>query len=227
MDHHNFESRSISELVSFLRTAFRDKDFDKVEEVLVAKEVKMRKEIEIKNKEYELLQSKYEFLRLDNLTHESMVEQDKVEADPKGFGKLKEMESEIQQLKELIIKVNEDREKKKSALDGFAKTLEVVKEAQEDDKLTVQKLNYKNSQLQSAIEAAKKENKEYKKTTKVLRRKNLRMRRRKYEELEHRVSQLENVSAIVENGEPIASNRNDNLNGKRVDKIDNEQVNYR
>uniref|UniRef100_A0A9I9EE76 Uncharacterized protein n=1 Tax=Cucumis melo TaxID=3656 RepID=A0A9I9EE76_CUCME len=35
----------------------------------------MRKEIESKNKEYELLQSKCEFLRLDNLTHESMVDQ--------------------------------------------------------------------------------------------------------------------------------------------------------
>uniref|UniRef100_A0A9I9EFN8 TSA1-like protein n=1 Tax=Cucumis melo TaxID=3656 RepID=A0A9I9EFN8_CUCME len=41
----------------------------------------MRKEIESKNKEYEILQSKYEFLRLDNLTHDSMVDQDKIEVD--------------------------------------------------------------------------------------------------------------------------------------------------
>ncbi|KAA0047373.1 TSA1-like protein [Cucumis melo var. makuwa] len=68
----------------------------------------MRKEIESKNKEYELLQSKYEFLRLDSLTHDSMVDEDKIEVDRKGFGKRKEpieesrkMESEIQQLKEL------------------------------------------------------------------------------------------------------------------------------
>ncbi|XP_031739615.1 TSA1-like protein [Cucumis sativus] len=237
VDDDNFESRSISELVSFLRTAFRAKDFDKVEEALVAKEVKMRKEIESKNKEYELLQSKYEFLRLDNLTHKSMVEQDKVEVDPKGFGKwkerfeeLKEMESEIQQLKELIIKVNEDREKKKSALDGFEKMLEAVKEAQEDDRLTIQKLKHKNSELQSAIEAAKRENDEHEKSIEELRTKNLKLvyaikkteedsrrdmeehyyeRRRKYEELSCRVSQLENVRTVIEKGEPIASNRNE------------------
>ncbi|KAA0050652.1 TSA1-like protein [Cucumis melo var. makuwa] len=53
----------------------------------------MRKEIESKNKEYEFLQSKCEFLRPD---------QDKIKLDPKGFGKwketieeLKEMETEI------------------------------------------------------------------------------------------------------------------------------------
>ncbi|KAA0044878.1 TSA1-like protein [Cucumis melo var. makuwa] len=182
VDDDNFESRSISELVSFLRTAFRAKDFDKVEEVLVAKEVKMRKEIESMNKEYELLQSKYEFMRLHNITHDSMVQQDKVEVDPKGFEKwkksfeeLKEMEREIQQLKELIIKVNEDREKKKNALEGFEKMLEVVKEAQEDDRLTIQKLNHKNSELQSAIEVAKKEKKEYEKTVEQLRCKNLKL----------------------------------------------------
>ncbi|KAA0059517.1 TSA1-like protein [Cucumis melo var. makuwa] len=80
------------------------------EEVLVAKEVKMRKEIESKNKEYEFLQSKYEFLRLKNLTHKSMVDQDNIEVDPKGFRKCKEtieeskeMESEIQQLKKLYM----------------------------------------------------------------------------------------------------------------------------
>ncbi|KAA0044883.1 paramyosin-like [Cucumis melo var. makuwa] len=262
VDDGNFESRSISELVSFLRTAFRAKDFDKVEEVLVAKEVTMRKEIE-------LLQNKYEFLRLDTLTRDSMVQQDKVEVDPKRFGKrketfeeLKEMEGQIQQLKELIIKVNEDREKKKSALEGFEKMLEVIKEAQEDDRLTIQKLNHKNSELQSAIEADKKEKEEYEKTIEELRFKNLKLeyameelnvkkselesqivvvkkaeedgrrnikdleskysklecvkrkieyyyklRRRKYDELAHRVSQLEKVRTIVENGEPNASNR--------------------
>uniref|UniRef100_A0A9I9EB84 TSA1-like protein n=1 Tax=Cucumis melo TaxID=3656 RepID=A0A9I9EB84_CUCME len=41
----------------------------------------MRKEIESKNKEYELLQSKYEFLRLDSLTHDSMVDEDKIEVN--------------------------------------------------------------------------------------------------------------------------------------------------
>uniref|UniRef100_A0A9I9ECF9 Uncharacterized protein n=1 Tax=Cucumis melo TaxID=3656 RepID=A0A9I9ECF9_CUCME len=44
--------------------------------------------IESKNKEYEFLQNKYEFLRLHNLTHNSIKES-------------KEMESEIQQPKEL------------------------------------------------------------------------------------------------------------------------------
>uniref|UniRef100_A0A9I9EGD1 Uncharacterized protein n=1 Tax=Cucumis melo TaxID=3656 RepID=A0A9I9EGD1_CUCME len=34
----------------------------------------MMKEIESKNKEYELLENKYEFLRLDNLTRDFMAE---------------------------------------------------------------------------------------------------------------------------------------------------------
>uniref|UniRef100_A0A9I9EFS2 TSA1-like protein n=1 Tax=Cucumis melo TaxID=3656 RepID=A0A9I9EFS2_CUCME len=41
----------------------------------------MRKEIESKNKEYELLKCKYKFLRLDNLTHDFMVDQDKIKVD--------------------------------------------------------------------------------------------------------------------------------------------------
>lgn len=264
VDDDYLESRSISELVSFLRTAFRAKDFDRVEEVLVAKEVKMRKEIESKNKDYELLQSKYEFLRLDNLTRESKVEQDKVEVDPKGFEKwkeayeqLKERESEIQQLKELIVKVNEDREKKKSALEGFEKMLEVVKGTQENDRLTIEKLTHKNLELQSTIEVVKKEKEDYEKTIEELKCKNLKLEcameelkkteeeeddrkniedlkcknstlecakrevehnyelpRRKYDELVRQVSQLEKT--VVENGEPIAPNRNDSwLGGSR------------
>ncbi|CAK9324813.1 unnamed protein product [Citrullus colocynthis] len=262
VDDDYLESRSISELVSFLRTAFRAKDFDRVEEVLVAKEVKMRKEIESKNKDYELLQSKYEFLRLDNLTRASKVGQDKVEVDPKGFEKwkeayeqLKERESEIQQLKELIVKVNEDREKKKSALEGFEKMLEVVKDTQENDRLTIEKLTHKNLELQSTIEVVKKEKEDYEKTIEELKCKNLKLEcameelkkteeddrnniedlkcknstmecakrevehnyelpRRKYDELVRQVSQLEKT--VVENGEPIAPNRNDSwLGGSR------------
>ena len=48
---------------------------------MVAKEVKMRKEIKSKNKEYELFQSKYKFFRLDNLTHDSMIGEDKIVAN--------------------------------------------------------------------------------------------------------------------------------------------------
>uniref|UniRef100_A0A9I9EEI9 Uncharacterized protein n=1 Tax=Cucumis melo TaxID=3656 RepID=A0A9I9EEI9_CUCME len=51
------------------------------EEIWVGKEVRMKKEIKSKNKEYELLQSKYKFLRLDNLTHDSMVDEDKIKVN--------------------------------------------------------------------------------------------------------------------------------------------------
>ncbi|KAA0025489.1 putative lysine-specific demethylase JMJD5 isoform X2 [Cucumis melo var. makuwa] len=49
----------------------------------------MRKKIESKNKEYEFLQSKYEFLRVDH---------DKIEVDPKGFGKWKETIEESKEI---------------------------------------------------------------------------------------------------------------------------------
>ncbi|XP_023550780.1 uncharacterized protein LOC111808815 isoform X1 [Cucurbita pepo subsp. pepo] len=205
IDDDNLECRSISELVSILRTAFRARDFDKVEAVLVAKEVKMRKEIENKNKEYELLQSKYEFLRLDILTHESMLEQDKV--DPKGFEKwkeiyedLKEKESEIQQLKDLIFKVNEDREKKKSALEGFEKLLETVKKAQEDQRITIEKLIHKNSELECAMEVVKKVKEDHVKTIEELRCKNLKLEC-SLEELNYRKSELERTVEVVKKTE--------------------------
>ncbi|XP_022942684.1 uncharacterized protein LOC111447644 isoform X1 [Cucurbita moschata] len=205
IDDDNLECRSISELVSILRTAFRARDFDKVEAVLVAKEVKMRKEIENKNKEYELLQSKYEFLRLDILTHESMLEQDKV--DPKGFEKwkeiyeeLKEKESEIQQLKDLIFKVNEDREKKKSALEGFEKLLETVKKTQEDQRITIEKLIHKNSELECAMEVVKKVKEDHVKTIEELRCKNLKLEC-SLEELNYRKSDLERTVEVVKKTE--------------------------
>lgn len=205
IDDEDLENRSISELVSVLRTAFRGKDFDRVEEILVAKEVKMRKEIENKNKEYELLQSKYEFLRLDNLTHESMLEQGKV--DPKGFEKwketyeqFKEKESEIQKLKELIVKVDEDREKKKAALEGFEKLLEVVKKTQEDDRITIENLRRKNSELECAIEKVKKTKEDYEKNIQEFKSKNLELECA-MEELNCKKSELERTIEVIKKTE--------------------------
>uniref|UniRef100_A0A9I9EKM7 Uncharacterized protein n=1 Tax=Cucumis melo TaxID=3656 RepID=A0A9I9EKM7_CUCME len=51
---------------------------DEPEEVLVAKDDVGD---ESKNKEYELLENKYEFLRLDNLTCDSMVGEGKIEVN--------------------------------------------------------------------------------------------------------------------------------------------------
>ncbi|TYK28313.1 TSA1-like protein [Cucumis melo var. makuwa] len=73
----------------------------------------MRKEIESKNKEYEILQSKYEFLRLDNLTHDSMVDQDKIEVDPKGFGKWKKTIEESKEMENVAISIKNNKIEKK------------------------------------------------------------------------------------------------------------------
>lgn len=204
IDEDDLETRSISELVSFLRTAFRNIDFDKVEEVLVAKEVKLKKEIENKNKECELIQTKYEFLRLDNLTQECTLQQ-QVKVDSKEFDKwketyeeLKERESEIINLKQLVFKVNQNREETKSALEQSEKLLEVVQKTREDDKKIIEELKRENSELESskrAIEVA------YEQCQK------------KYEELVRRVSQLEDSYAKLNNGEPVAPNRNDTKSG--------------
>ncbi|XP_022136692.1 spindle pole body component 110-like isoform X2 [Momordica charantia] len=204
IDEDDLETRSISELVSFLRTAFRNIDFDKVEEVLVAKEVKLKKEIENKNKECELIQTKYEFLRLDNLTQECTLQQ-QVKVDSKEFDKwketyeeLKERESEIINLKQLVFKVNQNREETKSALEQSEKLLEVVQKTREDDKKIIEELKCENSELESskrAIEVA------YEQCQK------------KYEELVRRVSQLEDSYAKLNNGEPVAPNRNDTKSG--------------
>ena len=59
-DCTNPKNQSISELVWRLRIAYRSKDFDGVEEILVAREMKLKREFENKKKENVLLTEKFQ-----------------------------------------------------------------------------------------------------------------------------------------------------------------------
>ncbi|KAF5478128.1 hypothetical protein F2P56_004713 [Juglans regia] len=54
--------RNISELISRLRTAYRTKDFDRVEEILVSREVKLKRELNKQKCEVELWKRRFEEL---------------------------------------------------------------------------------------------------------------------------------------------------------------------
>ena len=76
-DCTNPKNWSISELVSKLRNAYQSKDFDLVEEILVARETKLKREIENEKKENALLTEKFQMENLDRINLEDELENQK------------------------------------------------------------------------------------------------------------------------------------------------------
>jgi len=63
----NMQNMSISELISKLRDTFIQRDFDAVEETLVAREAMFKTEIKEKKKQIELLEKKFQMERSDKV----------------------------------------------------------------------------------------------------------------------------------------------------------------
>ncbi|XP_058788022.1 uncharacterized protein LOC131662298 [Vicia villosa] len=61
---------SISELISELRDSFRQRDFDRVEETLIARETKLKAEIEANKREIGLLKEEVHFQQIEKMTVE-------------------------------------------------------------------------------------------------------------------------------------------------------------
>ncbi|KAL4651460.1 hypothetical protein ACB092_01G161400 [Castanea dentata] len=76
-DCTNPKNQSISELVAKLRTAYRSQDFDRAEEILVARETKLKREIEKEKKENALLTEKLQMENLDRIYLEDELENQK------------------------------------------------------------------------------------------------------------------------------------------------------
>ena len=61
---------SIPELISELRDSFLSRDFDRVEEVLVARDARLTKELEEKKREIGSLRERIDFERLEKINAE-------------------------------------------------------------------------------------------------------------------------------------------------------------
>ena len=72
-----FTKLSISELISILRTAFQTDEYDRVEEALISKELKLKREIEDKTKKIKSLNSKAEIAVLDKMSIEEEMQKQK------------------------------------------------------------------------------------------------------------------------------------------------------
>ncbi|GMN31709.1 hypothetical protein TIFTF001_003377 [Ficus carica] len=64
---------SISVLISDLRTAFRSSNFDHVEEILIAREEKLKRKMEKKKKQFELSRERLEIERLEKTEAEEAL----------------------------------------------------------------------------------------------------------------------------------------------------------
>lgn len=125
---------SISELISTLRTAYRTKDFDRVEEILVAREAKLKKEIENGKKQYSSLLEQCEVGKLDRICLEDEVNEQK---------------SKIEELKTMKEALEVSRERERKAEERYEKVLEEVKKSKEE-KLMVSEIRRKNCEVECA-----------------------------------------------------------------------------
>ncbi|KAK7820263.1 hypothetical protein CFP56_038997 [Quercus suber] len=103
-DCTNPKNQSISELVSKLRTAYRSKDFDRVEEVLVARETKLKREFENEKKQNALLTEKFQMENLDRIYLEDELENQKkaLEAALERERKAEEAKNSKQDVKNVV-----------------------------------------------------------------------------------------------------------------------------
>uniref|UniRef100_A0A2N9FY80 Uncharacterized protein n=1 Tax=Fagus sylvatica TaxID=28930 RepID=A0A2N9FY80_FAGSY len=133
-DGDKAKNLSISELISTLRTAYRTKDFDRVEEILVAREAKLKKEIENEKKQYSSLLEQYEVGKLDRICLEDVVNEQK---------------SKIEELKTMKEDLEVSRERERKAEERYEKLLEEVKKSKEE-KLMVSEIRRKNCEVECA-----------------------------------------------------------------------------
>lgn len=146
----NLKNMSISELVSVLRAAFLMDDFDRVEEVLVAREARLKAEIEEKIKEIGSLQEKIEVERIQ--VEEELKKRE--EQSQKGKRAQESYEKLLKTVKESGFNdknaINELRNKNRE-LEGEKRKLEELKKNWVVDKNALAGLRIRNSELEESV----------------------------------------------------------------------------
>ncbi|XP_022738748.1 uncharacterized protein LOC111291337 [Durio zibethinus] len=182
----NIRNWSISRLISFLKSTFRPKDFAKVEAVLVARQDKSKQEIETLKQEKDLFFEKFEEERLEKMSLQDELRKCKKECE--------EMRSTMSKLREENMVL---REREKLAEERCKNLLEEVKRIGEKDKVMID-LRSRNCELECARAKAEGE---------------MEILRKRFEELDKRVLNLETDLPLLRDQEDSKSNGSGGPNG--------------
>lgn len=163
-DNVDIFSATISDLISSLKSAFQSSHFSEVQAVLASREQKLKREIEAKAKENELLKKQNGLLELERL------EKIKVKNE------LRRCSRECLELRELNSRLTQE-------LNDLNERLQAVAEC----KQAIIELTRKNCELECAKLKAERDAEIYK---------------RRFEELEPRVSSLEKDAALLKSLAP-------------------------
>ncbi|XWS61661.1 hypothetical protein CRYUN_Cryun07bG0145300 [Craigia yunnanensis] len=182
----NISNRSVSRLISSLKSTFRPKDFAKVEAVLAAREDKSKLEIETLKQLKDSFFYKSEEERLDKMSLEDELRKCKKECE--------EMRNTVSKLREenMIL-----REREKQAEGRCKNLLEEVKRIGEKEKIMID-LRSRNYELECARAKAEGE---------------LEILKQRFEELDKRVLNLEGDLPLLRDQEDLKSNEIGGENG--------------
>ena len=185
----------VHEFVSSMRSSFRPPDFDRMEEFLMSREKSLKREHEElaakMKKMLEALSAELEKKRVEN---ELLVQKHEKEVSGRMVleGELKERNRECERLEENVTRLSEDqkvlcdRDKRKE--ERYCRLLEELKRNEE----SIAQLNRMNSELESEKRLGEAENKMWKK---------------RFGELESRVSALEEDTEMLKRAEPNSYER--------------------
>ncbi|XP_024026948.1 epidermal growth factor receptor substrate 15 [Morus notabilis] len=170
---------SILELISDIRTAFRPSDFDRLEEILITRDEKLKREIEKWKEQYELTR--------ESLGIERLIKAE-LEEDLKSFKvKCAELENLRENIDAMRERATTAEERAKSSEEIYEKLLRKVKMAESEKSCDLVELRKKNGELESEKTRAEEE---------------VELWKRRFVEMEKRVSKLEADIEILsaENG---------------------------
>ncbi|XVE58010.1 hypothetical protein DITRI_Ditri04bG0135900 [Diplodiscus trichospermus] len=175
----NISNWSVSKLISSLKYAFRPKDFTKVEAVLVEREDKLKLEIETLKQLKDSFFRKYEEEKLYEMSLEDNLRKCKKECE--------EMRNTMSKLREENMVLSE---REKQAEERCKNLLEEVKRIGEQEKIMID-LRSRNCELECARAKAEGE-------AEIL--------KKRFEELEKRVLNLESDLPLLRDREDLTSN---------------------
>ncbi|PON82476.1 hypothetical protein TorRG33x02_217210 [Trema orientale] len=183
------EKRSIPELISDLRTAFRMVDFDRVEEILVTREEKLKRKItkmeaSLNFEQCEKLQAELELEKLKAESAQKRILRENFEAMQERVRMAEERERLVDE------RAKEADQRAKSAQERLERLLREVKKEEGDKVNEIVEIREKNRELESAKMRAEGD---------------IEVWKRKFEEMEIRVLRLEAETVEILKMETLVS----------------------
>ncbi|XP_059644049.1 uncharacterized protein LOC132285839 [Cornus florida] len=181
-------SESAQNLISMLRSAFQPSDFDKVQQILVAREESLKRNINDMSKEIEIWKKQFELME----KKKDELESAKLETEDE----LKKYKRECDDLREQVIRSKEDQkvqsDRARRAEDKNANLLKDSKKAEADKRMLVFQLNVKSTDLECSNATKRRAEGE------------MEAWKKKFGQLERRLLQLEEDIATLMSGVPLS-----------------------